>query len=417
MRRPVIGLVGLAVLGSLLTAAPVGAAEGPRQPAGATQPAGQRASEDRPASGARGLTVTGRGYGHGIGMSQYGAEGAARKGLSYRKILRHYYPGTRLRQRHGFVRVRINADRTNPVVVRDAPRLKVRDRRDGRTFRLPDRDGIRRWRIVPARGKPARDAVQYRTRHGWHRWSLPGRRLLRGDGAFRRPGPLRLVLPGGKTRRYRGALRAASRSRTSRVRDTVNVLRIQAYLKGVVAKEMPASWSQQALRAQTVAARSYALYLKRRSDHDHFDLCDTTSCQVYAGFNAERRSTNAAVRATNGVTINSGGGPALAMFSSSSGGWTADGGVPYLRAHRDRYDRWQGNPMRHWNLRVRAGQVEDAYPDLGRFKRAKVTRRNGHGAWGGRVQRVVLVGSQDRERVSGEDFRFAFGLPSAWFHF
>lgn len=416
MSRVVRGLVGLALLAPLVGAAPAGAEERPRYPAGTTQPAQQRVSAALPARDAGGLTVTGRGYGHGIGMSQYGAEGAARKGLSYRAILRHYYRGTRFRQRHGFVRVRINADRTNPVVVLAAPRLKVRDRRDGRTFRLPDRDAIRRWRIVPARGNPARDAVQYRTRSGWHRWALPGRRLLRGDGAFRRRGPLRLVLPGGKTRRYRGALRAASPSRTSRVRDTVNVVRIQSYLKGVLAKEMPASWSQPALRAQAVAARSYALYLKRRSGHGHFDLCDTTRCQVYAGFDAERASTNAAVRATNGVTINAGGAPVLAMFSSSSGGWTANGGEPYLRAHRDRYDRWQGNPMRRWNVRVRARQVRRAYPGIGRFERARVTRRNGHGAWGGRVERVVLVGSRGRARVSGEEFRLAFGLPSAWFH-
>ena len=358
------------------------------------------------------VTIGGRGYGHGIGMSQYGAEGAARQGLGYPKILRHYYPNTKLRERRSLIRVHITDDSGNTVVVRKAPKLRVRDGTDGKVFRLPARKRIREWRIVPARGKPWRSAVQFRNASGWHRWSLPGRKLLRGDGTFRRPGRLRLVLPNGSTRAYRGGIRAAEGA--GRTRETVNVLLLQHYLKGVVPVEMPSYWSQPALRAQSVAARSYALYLKAHNNHDDYDLCDTTSCQVYGGVGAETEATNAAVRATSGKTVVYRGRAALTMFSSSSGGWTASGGLPYLRAHRDRYDRWSGNPMRTWTERIARSTFERAYPALGTFRSIRVTKRNGNGAWNGRAERVLLRGSSSNVRLSGSQFRSVFGLRSDW---
>lgn len=417
------GVVGLAVAALVASAAAAGAEgadgaadeDGVRQPVGTTPPSVRATLTQALDPESDTVTVIGRGYGHGIGMSQYGAEGAARRGLSYREILRFYYPNTRFVERHEFVRVHLTADTSDPVVVRAASRLRVRDSGDWRTFRLPERDGIRAWRIAAARGKPNRSAVQYRTGDGWHRWQVPGRGLLRGDGAFRRPGSLKLVLPGGDVRRYRGSLRAATPDSDRDERDTVNVLRLQNYLKGVVPQEMPPSWSKHALRAQAVAARSYALHLMGSGSDGHFDLCDTTSCQVYDGRDAEAGPASDAVRATSGVTVARGRAAALTMFSSSSGGWTASGGLPYLRAHRDRYDRWKGNPMRHWDYRLGAGEIEQVYPELGRFRKAKVAGREGHGAWGGRVRRVMLIGSRDRVWVGGEDFRMDFGLPSSWF--
>ena len=358
------------------------------------------------------VTIRGRGFGHGIGMSQYGAEGAARKGLGYQRILRYYYPKTRLVERRGPIRVHITDDSDNSVVVRKAPKMRVRDGADGKVFRLPARKRIRQWRIVAARGKPARSAVQFRDRRGWHRWSLPGRTFLRGDGTFRAKRPLRLVLPDGTARAYRGGVRAAEGP--GRVRETVNALLMQHYLKGVVPVEMPAYWSQPALRAQSVAARSYALYLKARGSHDDYDLCDTTSCQVYGGLGVENKSTNTAVRATSGKVVAYRGKAALTMFSSSSGGWTASGGLPYLRAHRDEYDRWAGNPMRNWTEKIARSKFESAYPSLGRLQSVWVTKRNGHGAWNGRATRVRLRGSRSDVRLSGAQFRTVFGLRSDW---
>lgn len=409
MASPSLGWARTVAIGAVATALLMSA------PSSAITDQGNRSGDH--SARLKALTIEGRGYGHGIGMSQYGAQGAARQGVHYRKILRHYYPNTRLNELHGFIRVHLTADTTDPLVVRAAPGLKVRDLQDGKAFRLPSRDRIRSWRLIAAPHKSARSVVQYRTPDGWRRWQVPGRTLLRGVGAFRRPGTLRLVLPGGDIRRYRGALRAAKPTPGSGRRDTVNALRVQHYLKGVVPDEVPASWSKSALRAQAVAARTYALYLKTQHTQSHYDLCDTTACQVYNGYDAEEQSTNAAVRATSGVTVTYQGDPALTMFSSSSGGWTASGGLPYLRAHRDRYDRWSGNPMRDWKVRVRASVVRQAYPSIGRLTGASVAKRNGHGAWGGRVTQVRLTGTRDAVRVSGAELRSVLGLRSDWFRF
>ena len=359
------------------------------------------------------VTIRGRGFGHGIGMSQYGAEGAARKGLGYRRILRYYYPKTQLVKRRGLIRVHITADKGNSVVVRDVPKMRVRDGADGKVFRLPARKRIRRWRIVAVPKRPRRSAVQYLDGRGWHRWNLPGRTWLRGDGTLRAKGrALRLILPDGSVSAYRGGIRAAKGP--GRRIETVNVLLLQHYLKGVVPVEMPSFWSQPALRAQSVAARSYALRLKARGSHDDYDLCDTTSCQVYGGLAVETKATNTAVRATSGTVVAYRGAAALTMFSSSSGGWTAAGGVPYLRAHRDRYDRWPGNPMKSWTEQISRSTFERAYPSLGKLQSVRVTKRNGRGAWNGRAKRVLLRGTRANVRLSGADFRSVFGLRSDW---
>ena len=361
------------------------------------------------------VVIEGRGYGHGIGMSQYGAQGAARKGLSYKQIVRFYYPKTKLAINRGFLRVLLTDDYTDTVIVRKAAGLTVRDLGDRKKFKLPTSKAISQWRIVPAAGRPARSAVQYRDKRGWHRWRVPGRVLLRGDGEFRRPGPLAVIMPDGSAQAFRGAIRSASPSPSSKTRDTVNVLRIQNYLKGVIPVEMPASWSQPALRAQAVAARSYALHLKRRDARAHYDICDTTSCQVYEGYGVETTATNNAVRASSGQTVEYNGEPALTMFSSSTGGWTASGGVPYLRAHRDKYDRWSGNPMRSWTARIARSTFERAYPSIGRLKSVRVIERNGHGAWNGRAVKVALRGTSRTVRLSGTDLRSLLGLRSDWF--
>jgi stage II sporulation protein D len=361
------------------------------------------------------VALRGHGYGHGHGMSQYGAEGAARQGKSYRQILSFYYPRTAMGISRGRIRVLITADYGDDVVVRDRRGLRVRDRADGRAFGLPARDGVDRWRIKPARGDRTVSVVQFHDRRGWHRWRVPGRGPLRGAGQFEAPGPIRLVLPNGSTARYRGALRAGYPSAGSRYRDTVNVLWMDSYVRGVIADEMPASWRRAALRSQAVAARTYAAFIRRANRGDHYHICDTTSCQVYGGVAAEVASTDRAVARTSGQIRTYGGRPAFTQFSASSGGWTADGGPPYLPARRDPYDGWSGNGVHTWSTRISASSIESAYPGIGNFRRIRVLKRNGHGDWGGRVLRLRVVGSAGSTRVSGEDFRFAVGLRSNWF--
>lgn len=379
-------------------------------PAGLFAAAPAVAATDRPSDTAartRSVTLEGRGYGHGHGMSQYGAQGAARQGLSYREILRFYYPGTARGTAGGRVEVLITADTSGDVVVVDRPGLTVRSLGTGRSWTLT-RDA-RLWRITPASGH--RSTVSYRGSSG--EWRPV--RTVAGDAQFAAGGaPVRLRTPAGTTA-YRGALRSASPGVSGRSRDTVNVLSLEKYLRGVVPQEIPPLWHPQAVRAQAVAARTYAAYERRRPLARHYQICDTSACQVYGGVPAEHPAATDAIRATRRQVLESGGGPAFTQFSASNGGWTVAGGFGYLPARRDPYDTWPGNPYRSWTASVRASRIEAAWPAVGTLRGVRVVRRDGNGAWGGRALRVRITGTRGAVRVSGETFRSVLGLRSTWF--
>jgi stage II sporulation protein D len=352
------------------------------------------------------LTLSGHGYGHGHGMSQYGAEGAARQGLTYRQIVGFYYPGTSWASAAGRVRVVISADTSDDLEVLGRRGLRLRDTAGGAAVLLPD-NGASRWRVwVTPQG---RNRVSYKTDR-WRRWGD-----LRGEGEFVAGGqPVTLVTPTGN-RPYRGRLRAEAPSRGSAARDTVNDLALDQYLRGVVPLEIPASWSPEAVRAQAVAARTYATY--ERAHRTGGRLCDTTSCQVYGGRAAEHPASDAAVKATAGQVLTYAGGPAFTQFAASSGGWTSAGSVPYLAAVADPYDDWAGNPVHDWTTRLADTAVEKAWPKVGDLTGVAVTRRDGNGEWGGRIRSLTLTGTKDSVVVSGDTFRSVLGLRSTWLTF
>lgn len=354
------------------------------------------------------VTIKGHGYGHGHGMSQYGAEGAARQGLTYRQIAEFYYPGTEWGTAKGRVTVLLTADTTDDLIVNARPGLTVRDTatKAKRRLALPD-NGAKRWRV--AVGSDGVSRVFYRDRR-WHAWQV-----LKGEGEFYAGGePITLVTPSGE-RSYRGRLRTAVTGAGERV--TVNAVDLESYLKGVVPLEIPASWSAEAVRAQAVAARTYAAYERRHPLSDAYQLCDTTSCQVYGGVDAEYPASDDAVDATAGTILTSGGEPAFTQFGSSSGGWTSAGSVPYLPARRDPYDGWSGNPVHTWTTTIDDARLEQAWPAVGNLTRIAVTARDGNGDWGGRVRSIALRGSDGRVVVSGDTFRAVLGLRSTWVTF
>jgi SpoIID/LytB domain protein len=361
----------------------------------------------------RDVVLTGHGFGHGIGMSQYGAEGAARRGKNHRQILRFYYPGTTIARAAGDIRVLITGDTTSDVKVSPRSGLSVRDLGDGAAWRLPAGAGITRWRITPGP-----DRVEFYRRGAWHRWTSPsGRSTLRGDGEFYASGPITLWVPAGGSevgRRYRGALRAATPPGSSS-RDTVNVVPLESYLRGVVPDEMPASWSAAALQAQAVAARTYAVRARAANAGRYYHICDTTSCQVYGGYDAEHPGSDSAIAAVAGQTLFYDGEPALTMFSSSSGGHTTDGFEPYLVAKPDPWDDWSGNPVHTWTKTLAATSIQSAYPSIGTLIGIDIAERDGNGQWGGRVTTAVLDGTRGDVRVSGTTLRSRFGLRSHWF--
>jgi stage II sporulation protein D len=358
-----------------------------------------------PASGR--YTVRGHGYGHGRGMSQHGAQGAALAGLDHEEILDFYYPGTETGTSPKRVRVLISSDTTSDLVVTARPTLSVLDRGTGDKRKLPTDLGATQWRIDVTGSN--RNVVDYRARGSWKRW-----RTLKGEGQFDASGPLELHTPSGRYT-FRGQLRAAMPSPSSTSRDTVNIVSMNGYVRGVVPYEMPALWEKEAVRAQAVAARTYASWNRAQYPDRYYQICDTTACQVYRGMNDEHPASNAATTATGRMILTYDGEPAFSQFSASSGGWTVAGSVPYLRAKEDPYDDWSGNSNHDWSVKLTAGAIERAYPSIGKLRRIRVTERDGNGQWKGRVLSMVLDGKRNDVRITGDDFRWKFGLKSNWF--
>ncbi|GAB3256949.1 SpoIID/LytB domain-containing protein [Nocardioides dilutus] len=347
------------------------------------------------------IRIYGHGYGHGHGMSQHGAQGAALQGLTHQEIVDFYYPGTTWGTAKGKVSVLITADTTKDVRVVASGSLRLRVLASGKVLELAKaRPRATRWRITPVTG--GRSQVSYRTSS----WKVF--RTVNGDAELFTPrAPTTLVLPKGAKVAYRGVLRSVKK-------DTVNVLPLDRYLQGVVPQEMPPLWEPEAVKAQAVAARTYAAYERAHPIASHYQICDTTSCQVYGGASAEHRAATAAIRASRGEVLLHDGAPAFTQFSASSGGWTSAGSAPYLVAQQDPYDGWSGNPHSSWQTVVSDGTVEKAFPGVGNLTRIQFAGRDGNGEWGGRVDQVTVTGDKGAKTVSGEDFRFLLGLRSEW---
>ena len=390
-----------------------------------------------PANGV--YALRGHGYGHGHGMSQFGAYGAALKGLTYQQILAFYYPTTTLTGRSLSRRVRVLLHDTGSsrlVVDPNGRKLIASTTVDGvgdcvlpTTFDGGETTILRyRVRVVST---DAGERLRLQSTTDGSSWSrLPGKvcgaawaEPLNGDIRLEGPTLTRLVRAGGGTTRYRGALVAAFTG--SRI-FVVNDVLLESYLRSVVPSEMPSSWAPAALQAQTVAARTYASYgIAHPKNKPYYDVYDDTRDQMYTGVGSEIASTDAAVLATQdadkGVAFrleDADGRPAFTQFSSSSGGWTVSGGQPYLPAKADPYDgvpklSWSPHS---WRTTLSASSIESAYgAQLGRLRSVEVTGRDGHGDWGGRITGLTLHGSSGDVDVSGSTFRYTFGLRSEWF--
>lgn len=358
------------------------------------------------------IRILGRGFGHGHGMSQHGAEGAARAGLGAAEILDFYYPGTDAGRAAGRISVLVSADTTDDLVVRARSGLRVRDLGSGTVTPL-DREDAALWRV--RRDHAGRDRVSWLPAGAAQQGGWRKHLVLEGEGVLdARNAPMTLVLPGGAERSYRGRLHAAAPTPGSPARDTVNRVKLEDYLRGVVPLEIPALWSPAAVQAQSVAARTYAAYERAHPRARHYQVCDTTSCQVYGGADAEHPASDAAIRATKGQARTVDGEPAFTQFSASSGGWTSQGSVDYLVAQEDPYDGYADNAVHSWSVTVTDDRIESTWPAVGDLRSVQVLSRDGNGQWGGRVRSLRLTGSAGSVTVTGDAFRFGLGLRSTW---
>ena len=212
-------------------------------------------------------------------------------------------------------------------------------------------------------------------------------------------------------RGYRGRLQVLVGSSSL---QAVNHVALEAYLPSVVASEMPASWPQAALRAQAVAARTYAL--RQRKPAAAFDLSATVSSQVYKGVDAETPSTHQAVASTRGQVLIYGSSLANAVFHSSAGGSTENSGdlwsqqLPYLVSVPD-FD--QHSPVHAWEQRLEPAQLQKAFGEIGGAQRIEVLATTGSG----RVRQARVIGPSGTLVLTGAQLRSRLDLKSTLVRF
>jgi peptidoglycan hydrolase-like amidase len=365
---------------------------------------------------ARSFTVWGRGAGHGHGMSQYGAYGAAARGLSTTQILNFYYPGARRTVlRPSRIRVRLSniwAERT--TVFATTPGLRLCRHRP-----LPLK-GVHYYRLGPY-GSGLR---LLRWRIGAHHWETVTTGLRSGacfasDSSFER-----ILNADGSSTRYRGYLRAV---RSGAGEFTVDDVSLDNYAAGVAPREMPASWYQNAVHSQAIAARTYGRYAVEHAAGAWYDICDTTSCQVYGGMahyssggSLQWTDDRDAIVGNENTVLTYQGHAIFAQFSASNGGAETYGGFPYLPAKADPYDNAQSDPYFYLWKRTSSAKAVASYFGLRQATAIEVTKRDGYGPWGGRVVSGYIDGvDSSGHKVhwarSGYDLGAALGVDTSFF--
>ena len=340
------------------------------------------------ASAASLFLVRGQGWGHGIGMSQYGALGFAQNGSTYDAILAHYYPGTQLGSAPGQqVRVLLASGRKGLSIGSPAP-----------------------FTVVDAQGAShTLEAGTYELAPDLVVQTVAGPVALAGPVRFEPGGsPLELGRP------YRGAIVVSSSERSL---SAVNYVGLEQYLYGVVPREMPADWLPEALKAQAVAARSYAL--AEIKGGGPFDLFADARSQVYGGISAEDARTSAATDATAGQVLLYEGQVASTFFYSTSGGrtaaitdvWPAAQALPYLVSVDDPYDSI--SPYNRWGplLLTAEDVVSSLAPQLPTGLVDLRVARNASG----RVSSVTASGAGGTMEIPAGAFQGALGLRSTSF--
>ena len=221
---------------------------------------------------------------------------------------------------------------------------------------------------------------------------------------------------------YRGSMKLIPSAYAGGV-TVVNALPLEEYLLGVVPSEVSPSWHEDALRAQAVAARTYAVYHKDGYRSAGYDVTDDTRSQVYRGVSVESAASSRAVRATSGEVVTYGGRPIEALFHASGGGYTENSenvwgsAVPYLRGVAE-----EPSPevTRPWTKTVSLSSFEQA-AGVGKLKKIGLSqlkkgpvKAKDRGV-SGRVLSIALTGNKGKKTLSGSAVQSLFGLPSTLF--
>ena len=393
------------------------------------------------------IVINGRGYGHGRGMSQYGAYGWATNGSTWEEILNFYYGGVTgntigsLADPAQIMTTYLSAmnDKSTSVVADASNAVFVQDPTPGRLWTSlvaieTSQSVYRVWGSMERKCAITTDpATEGFTLIGDVETVASFTTTVGADPAAEATAVIGLCEPRttskNKIRYYRGEIRAVNNS--SGANRTINATNIESYLRGVVPRESPASWGNaagglgmHALRAQAVAARSYSATENRYAGLAR--TCDSQDCQVYGG-SALRESVNGeivalenpltdqAIAETAGVVImQPNGKPARTEFTSSNGGRTAGGTFP---AQVDLGDLASDpvNNLLVWTRIISAAQLMATYPQIGTLTSVITTHDGLGGDWNGYATSVAINGTASTVTVKGYDFKSIFDLPAPWY--
>lgn len=212
----------------------------------------------------------------------------------------------------------------------------------------------------------------------------------------------------------------------------VNALGVEDYLRGVISIEMSAEWPDEALKAQTIAARTFALKNRNRHKAEGYDICATTHCQSYRGVAVERAPSDAAVADTRGLVLTYNGSLIDALFHTDSGGMTEDSEavwgtkLPYLRAVREPEVETQPwtITLPQATVSARLSSSKGAERKIGDIKKIELgglhfNDRQADMTLGrtrsGRVRTAIFIGRNGALSVTGNELRKLFGLHSTMF--
>jgi stage II sporulation protein D len=340
------------------------------------------------------FTITGHGWGHGVGMSQWGAYGYAKHGWEYKAILKHYFTGIsfdsvadstiRVNLRSGLSAVKLTCDHDYTV------------------------QGTGAATTIPA----GTAATTTSTSQGYRVVAGSVRKTFTGAPTFKpSTGALKLITTTdlGDNGAYRGAIRVVNSSGLMMINDVP----LESYLRGVVPHEVSYQWPMEALKAQACAARAFALGSRQPSKS--WDVyCDVRD-QAYVGVGIEKDRTNTAVEGTAGVCPSYDGKPIVATYFSCSGGQTEDvkyvwgGTYPYLKGVDDPYDYY--GSLHDWGpLRRSPSKVGSPLGAAGSLRAVYTVKRGASP----RIVKAALIGSKGTKFIDGGSLRMKLGLNSTW---
>jgi SpoIID/LytB domain len=336
--------------------------------------------------------VHGRGFGHGVGMSAYGAYGYAKHAKGYRFILAHYYTGTSIETLAKPRTVRVLLDVSSGDVGFSGATSACGEQLD-----------------------PNRSYEAHRVGNSVRLRSSASKPLAKCGERLRAAGTGKITIAGLGT--YRGALETVPSESEGGSLNVVNALAVDQYVKGVIPNESPPSWPMAELKAQAVASRSFAL--TAGVGGNGFDLYADSRSQVYKGLESEYARSDEAAESTRGQVVEYDGKVAETLFSACSGGKTESiqnvfgSSIPYLVGVPDPYDSYC--PLHTWTLNFTGPEISSrlgGYLD-GKLKKVVITKTG----YSPRIIAAKLYGTGGVTSVNGEELEVALGGYSTWMTF